>query len=92
MLFVYISLISLSVVAGLCILGVFHEHFRKNPFLVTGLALLSIGCIARLEGIAERGTVSNDAWLIHVGLALLAIGASASHYRQTRSKSDKDDK
>jgi hypothetical protein len=76
-----ISLISLSLVAVLCLVGTFAPSYKDNLGQRIGMAILCFGCASRVQAIWESQVVSPDWVLVHFGIALYALSTAFKHWR-----------
>ncbi len=70
------SLVCLSIVAPLCICGVFCNAYRDNWLQFCGLWLIAAWAISRIEVIAERGYTDPLNLALHAGLAAYFVGTA----------------
>ncbi len=69
-----VSVICLSVVGLLCVVGTFHHRFDDNLGMRIGMGILGIGCAGRVVRLIETQSISPDALVMHVGMAMFALG------------------
>lgn len=83
----WISTGSLALVAVLCIVGVLAHSYKDNLFERIGMAFVCGGCVARIYGAWHDSPPPPSALLLHVGIALFAIGSGWAKFRNWRGKS-----
>lgn len=78
-----LSCLCLSFVAVICMVGCFSPRYDDNMLQRIGMAVLGMGCIARVQSIWAAEVVANDWFLVHGGMALVAAGTAWKLYRKT---------
>jgi threonine/homoserine efflux transporter RhtA len=71
-----VSIVALSIVGGLCVVGVFHPRFNDNFVQRVGLSMLGIWCILRIYVKVETMDTEPVHLFLHIGLALYAISTA----------------
>ena len=84
----HVSVIALSLVFVLCVVGTFHPKYIDNLGQRAGMFILALGCASRVQGIWETKYVANDWWMIHVGIAVFGISTAYRQYQQVKNMSD----
>ena len=75
-----VSLVSLSLVAALCVVGVFHGAFRDTLLQRIGMAWLCIACCGRVRWVWLNQTTDPSWMMVHVGMAIYAVGTFSKVY------------
>ena len=81
----YVSICALSIVAVLCLVGVFSSHFDDTLGQRVGMSLIAIWCIARVQTKMLDPDTEPVHLLLHIGLASYAIGTALKHWRKGRA-------
>lgn len=78
-----LSMISLAIVALLCIVGALSPHYRDNLAQRLGLACVALACLALLEHVWRAQWINPACALLAVGLLSYALGTAAKvlHFR-----------
>lgn len=71
-----ISIIALSLVITLCLLGIWHQAFKDNLLQCLGMGWLVIACIGRVHWLWLAERVEPSWMLVHVGMAIYALGTA----------------
>ena len=71
-----ISVVSLSVVAALCLLGVFHRSFQDNLLQCVGMGGLCVACCGRIHWIWTTEMTVPSWMLVHLCVAIYAVGTA----------------
>lgn len=72
-----LSCICLSIVAIVCLIGCYSDDYPDNLMQRLGMAILGLGCVARVAAILVTQSVANDWFMVHGGMALFAGGTLA---------------
>lgn len=76
-----VSVVSLSVVTTVCVLGIFG-NYRDNLAQRIGMCALAVWCVLRIQTkIMETGETDPVHLWMHIGLAIYALGAAWRQYR-----------
>jgi len=79
-----ISVVALSIVTVLCLVGTLAHSYKDNLAQRIGMALLAYGCASRVQHIMGSQYVSPDWLVVHVGIAVYAMGTAFKHWRLIR--------
>ncbi len=79
-----ISIVSLSLVAALCVVGVFHPRFDDTLGQRVGMSLIGIWCILRVQAKLTAFDTEPVHLILHVGLACYACGTALKVWRARR--------
>jgi hypothetical protein len=71
-----VSIIALSMVALLCVAGVFARVYRDNWLQFTGLIGVSLWCVARIDRLLYVECVDSQNLFLHLGLLCFAAGTA----------------
>lgn len=71
-----VSVISLSIVAALCLIGVFHRAFRDNILQCIGMSGLCIACFGRIGAVWTTEFTAPSWMLVHLFMAIYAVGTA----------------
>ena len=69
-----LSCLCLSFVFVGCVLGAFSDKYDATISQRFGMGVLGLGCCARIGAIWAAQSVANDWFMVHGGMALIAIG------------------
>jgi len=72
-----LSIISLGLVALLCVVGALSPHYRDNLAQRVGLACVGLACLALLEHVWRAQWVNPACALLAVGLLCFGLGTTA---------------
>lgn len=72
----HFSITALAITAALCLVGTFAPNYRDNFAQRLGMGLLCFGCVARIEHLWWSERVSPEAFVLHSGLVMYAIGTA----------------
>lgn len=81
-----ISIVALSLVAVLCVVGVFHSRFDDTLGQRLGMSLIGIWCILRVQTKLSTMDTEPVHLMLHVGLACYATGTALKIWRAQRFK------
>jgi hypothetical protein len=70
------SIICLSWLALLCLLGVFHDAFEDNLLQRIGMAMMAIWCVSRVWEKLHTWDTDTIHIVLHVALAMYATGTA----------------
>ncbi len=70
------SIVSLSLVIALCLMGIWHDAFKDNLLQCLGMACLIIACTGRVHWVWQAEYVDPSWMLVHVSMALYALGTA----------------
>lgn len=79
-----ISVFCLGLTMVLCILGTLHHCFQDNLLQRAGMALLALSCVARGSEILLSQAVNPQSFLLHLSIALFAVGAAVKYWMRYR--------
>lgn len=79
------SVIALSIVTAVCMLGIFGKY-RDNLAQRIGMCALAVWCVLRIEvKLLESGETEPVHLWLHIGLAVYALGAAWRQYKFLRA-------
>jgi hypothetical protein len=81
-----LSVLCLTVVGLLCILGVFHPQYDDTLGERVGMSAIGLWSIAKVSAILSGGAEEFPALLLHAGLASFACGMAAAKWRHRRMR------
>lgn len=84
------SIVCLSIVAPLCIAGIFCPAYRDNWLQFAGLWLMAGWSVSRIEVIAGRGYTEPWNLALHAGLAFYAVGTAVKVIKHSGTSSCDD--
>ena len=81
-----ISIVALSIVATLCVIGVFHPRFDDTLGQRIGMSIIGSWCLLRIP--VKFGTFDTEPvhLLLHIGMAFYACGTALKAWRKYRSE------
>lgn len=71
-----ISIVSLSIIVALCVLGVYHAAFKDNLLQCVGMGFLCIALAGRIERIWGSEYIDFGEAAVHISLAFYAVGTA----------------
>ena len=89
MIFHHISMILLTLIALLCLLGIFHPQYEDSTLERVGMSVISLWCLARVFSI-HRGYPNDDVsdageLILYTGMFCYAVAAAFRGWRQYKS-------
>ena len=76
-----VSIVALSLVAFLCLLGVFHPRYDDTLGQRIGMSMIAIWCILRVQVKFTELDTEPVHLLLHIGLACYATGTALKIWR-----------
>lgn len=77
------SVVCLTLIALLCVVGTLHPRYDDNLLQRCGMALLALACIGRAAEALASGAVSAQSMIMHVAVLLCAVGTAFKYWRRT---------
>lgn len=85
-----VSILALSLVAVLCVVGVFHHRFDDTLGQRIGMSLIGVWCILRVQAKLTTFDTEPVHMILHIGLACYACGTALKIWRAHKFKQRHD--